>query len=145
MILWFLGLAPALVWLVFRDRALDYRLVAAGALAPDLVDVAFGGARAAHSVVTSAVLLVVVMLATRGRRRLRRRLLALPIGTFMHLVLDGAWQATRVFWWPAFGWGFRDAPLPSLDRPVLALIVMEIAGAIVLWRSWHLFARDPSR
>lgn len=139
MILWFVGLAPAFVWAVFRDRALDYRLVAAGALLPDVVDVAFGGARAAHSVLASAGLLVAVMVGTRGRRRARRRLLAIPIGTFMHLVLDGAWQATRVFWWPAFGPDFGRGSLPSLDRPLWLLAAMEAVGAFALWRSWHLF------
>ncbi|HUS61947.1 MAG TPA: hypothetical protein VMY34_07095 [Acidimicrobiales bacterium] len=140
MILWFVGLGPALVWLVFRDRALDYRLVAAGALLPDVLDAGFGGARAAHSVLAGALLLGVVMLATRGRRRVRRRVLAIPIGTFVHLALDGVWQTTRVFWWPLFGFGLAGAPLPSLDRPLVLTLMMEAVGAVVLWRSWHLFS-----
>ncbi len=38
MFLWFAGLAVVGVWKVFGDTSIDYRLVIAGALAPDLVD-----------------------------------------------------------------------------------------------------------
>ena len=132
MLLWFAGLSVALVWSVFRDPRLDYRLVLVGALLPDLVDGAFGGARVMHSVVASVVLLVAVMVATTGRRPLRRRLLAVPIGTFAHLVLDGAWIRTKVFWWPFFGTSFEGAGLPSFERPVVLLVLMEVAGLVAL-------------
>ena len=132
MLLWFAGMSVALVWSVFRDPRLDHRLVIVGALLPDVVDLVFGGARAMHSVVTSIVLLVVVMLATIGRRPLRRRLLALPIGTFAHLVLDGAWTRTKVFWWPFFGTSFEGAELPSFDRPVVLVVLMEVVGLVAL-------------
>ncbi|HSH60961.1 MAG TPA: hypothetical protein VK988_15250, partial [Acidimicrobiales bacterium] len=75
---WFAGLAVVVVWKVFQDTAVDYRLVMVGALAPDLVDALAGGLGVFHTVASSAVLLTLVMAATRGRRRLRRRLLALP-------------------------------------------------------------------
>ena len=134
MVLWFAGLSVALVWIVFRDPRLDYRLVVVGALLPDVVDGVFGGARVLHSVVASVALLVSVMLATIGRRPLRRRLLALPIGTFAHLVLDGAWTRTEVFWWPFFGRSFEGAGLPSFERPVVLLVLMELAGLVALVR-----------
>ena len=134
MLLWFAGLSVALVWSVFRDPRLDYRLVVVGALLPDVVDGVLGGARVLHSVVASVVLLVVVMLATQGRRPLRRRLLALPIGTFAHLVLDGAWTNTEVFWWPFFGTSFQGADLPSFDRPLVLLVLMEVVGLVTLLR-----------
>ena len=134
MLLWFAGLSVALVWSVFRDPRLDYRLVVVGALLPDVVDGVFGGARAMHSVLASVLLLVAVMVATTGRRPLRRRLLAVPIGTFAHLILDGAWVRTKVFWWPFFGTSFEDAGLPSLERPLLLLVLMEVVGLIALLR-----------
>src|SRR5690606_16128457 len=85
MLLWFLGSALGAVWLVFRDRRFDVRLLAVGAVLPEL-DVVFGGARVMHSLVFSLVLLAVVMAATFGRRPARKLWLGLPIGTMLHLV-----------------------------------------------------------
>lgn len=132
MIFWFAGMAFVLVWSVFRDTAIDYRLVMLGALLPDVVDAPFGGARAAHTLVVAVGLLVGVMLATRGRRAARRRLLALPIGVFAHLVLDAMWTRTGTFWWPVIGGGFTGDRLPSLERPVWLLVAMEVAGVVAL-------------
>ena len=133
MLLWFAGMAFVLVWTVFKDTAIDYRLVMAGALLPDVVDVWFGGARVLHSLTFSVVLLVAVMLATRGQRLRRRRLLAVPIGTFCHLVLDGMWTRTETFWWPFFGSAFEGSGLPSLGRPAWLVVALEVAGAAALW------------
>lgn len=134
MLLWFAGMSFVLVWTVFKDTAIDYRLVMAGALLPDLVDVGFGGARVLHTLTCSVVLLVVVMLGTRDRRLRRRRLLALPIGTFCHLLLDAMWTRTATFWWPFFGWRFETDGLPSFERPVLVTMALEVLGlAALLW------------
>jgi hypothetical protein len=144
-LLWFAGMAILAVWLVFRDPAIDLRLVVAGALLPDLVDVWFGGPRIMHTVAGSVGLLAVVMAVTVGRRLLRRRLLALPIGTFLHLVLDGAWTNTEVFWWPVFGLGFGDAALPSVARGWWNL-PLEVAGAAVLiWAYSRFRLYEPER
>ncbi len=140
MILWPAGLALVLVWMIFRDPAIDYRLVVMGALLPDIVDAPFGGARVMHTVLASVVLLLGVMLATRHRRPLRRRLLAVPIATFLHLVLDGMWTRTETFWWPFLG-RTLDGDLPPLVRPVGFLVLQELAGAAALawlWREWNL-------
>ena len=146
MLLWFAGGSLVLVWQVFRDPAIDYRLVIAGALTPDAVDVVLGGPRVLHTLVASAVLLVAVMLVTRHRRGIRRRLLALPIGTFLHLVLDAMWARTAVFWWPAFGPSFPGGGLPSLSRPVLLLALQEVAGAVALAWWWRRFRLgEPER
>jgi hypothetical protein len=143
---WFAGLAWVLVWHVFQDPAIDYRLVMVGALLPDLVDGPLGGARLLHTLVFSAGLLVLVMLATTGRRARRRQLLALPIGTFMHLVLDGVWTRTKLFWWPLFGSSFAGVGLPSLSRPIGLLAAQEAAGAAALWWCWRRFdLRRPDR
>lgn len=133
MLLWFLGGSLVITWLVFHDPAIDYRVLLLGAVLPDLLDPFFGGARALHSVTLSIVLLVVVMLATIGQRAARRRWLFLPIGTFLHLVLDGAFNRTRVFWWPFAGWSFGDAPLPSVERGWWT-VLLEAAGLVaILW------------
>jgi hypothetical protein len=145
-VLWFAGLSWVAVWQVFRDPAFDYRLVVVGALAPEVLDAPLGGARVAHTLAFSVALLAAVMVATRGRRVARRRLLALPIGTFLHLVFDGVWGRTEVFWWPLLGASFDGAPLPSVDRGVAAVIVQEVAGLLALAWCWRRFRlHEPDR
>lgn len=145
MLLWFAGLAFAAVWVVFKDPAIDHRLVIVGALVPDLIDVWTGGRWLAHTMLFSVVLLVAVMLGTRGRRLLRRQLLAIPIGTFLHLGLDGMWTDKDVFWWPAFGGSFGDRPLPSIERGWWNLL-LELLGALVLiWAYRRFQLQDPER
>lgn len=143
MLLWFAGVAVLLVWQVFRDPAIDYRLVIAGALVPDVVDGIAGGARVLHTLVAAVIVLVGVMLATRRHRVARKRLLAVPIGMFCHLLLDGVWTNGEQFWWPAMGSDFGDRPLPSLDRPVVLLVLMEAIGLFALVRNRRLLEREP--
>lgn len=145
MVLWFAGLSFLAVWLVFRDPAIDHRLVMAGALLPDVVDAASGGRWVAHSVTGAAILLAGVMLATRGRRLLRRRTLAVPIGVFFHLVLDAAWVDRDAFWWPFLG-GIGSDPLPVAARPLVVNLLLELAGAAALLWAWRRFRLDePDR
>lgn len=148
MLLWFAGASFVIVWSVFRDTAIDYRLVIAGALIADVIDAPFGGARVAHTLVASVVLLAAVMALTAGRRQWRRRLLALPIGTFCHLLLDAMWTRTHVFWWPFFGAGFGGEArgVPSFGRPVGVVVVEELLGLVALswaYRRFRLY--EPER
>ena len=69
-----------------------------------------------HSLAFSVALLVAVMAVTAGRKPQRKLLLGLPIGTFLHLVFDGAWATTDVFWWPFGGWDFGGHRLPEVQR-----------------------------
>jgi membrane-bound metal-dependent hydrolase YbcI (DUF457 family) len=99
-----------------------------------------------HSVAASVALLAVVMVATTTRRPARRRLLALPIGTFLHLALDGMWARAHVFWWPFLGRSFEGAGLPSFDRPVGVRALQEAAGAVALAWCWARFRLgEPGR
>ncbi len=144
MFLWFIGTAVVTVWYIFRDPRFDYRLLAVGAVLPDVIDLPSGFARWAHSITVSVAALVVVMLVTAGRKPIRRLLLALPIGMMLHLVFDGAFASTSVFWWPFTGsWG--AVRVPSLQRGWLN-ILFEIVGALLLawiWRRCEL--SDPQR
>ena len=56
-ILWFAGGAFIVVWAVFRDPAIDYRLVMAGAVLPDLGDGVLGSAGPMHTLSFAAGLL----------------------------------------------------------------------------------------
>jgi hypothetical protein len=145
-LLWFVGLSLVVVWLVFRSPALDYRMVALGALVP-LGDLATGGVWVLHTLAASIAVLVVVMLATTRHRLTRRRWLGLPIGMLLHLVLDGMWTMTETFWWPAFGADALGGPAPEVTRAPVVLVVLEAAGVLALvWftRRFDLLA-EPNR
>jgi hypothetical protein len=129
---WFVGLSVAIVWLVFRSPALDYRLVALGAVLP-LGDLVTGGVWVLHTLVAAVVVLLAVVLFTSRRRLLRRRWVGLPIGMFLHLVLDGMWTRTEAFWWPLFGWDALGERAPELSRGPVLLILGELAGLVALW------------
>lgn len=149
MVLWFVGTSVLTVWFVFRDQRFDYRWLVLGALLPDPVDALTGGAGVLHSVTGAVGVLVIVMLATVGRRRARKQLLGIPIGLFLHLVFDAAFNDTTVFWWPFSGGTFDDgghrARLPVAQRGAWNL-VLELAGAGMLWWIHRRFAlRDPRR
>ena len=66
----------------------------------------------------------------------------------LHLVFDGAWNNTEVFWWPFFGVSFDDDPLPILDRGWWSLPLEAIGVAICVWLWRHnrpRRSRPPSR
>ncbi|HUQ62395.1 MAG TPA: hypothetical protein VM121_01405 [Acidimicrobiales bacterium] len=138
MVLWPAGLALVVVWVVFKDPAIDYRVVVVGALLPDLFDVPFGGARVMHTLGAAVVVLVGVMLATCGHRHARRRWIFLPVGMFLHLVADGMWARTDIFWWPFFG-AALSGPLPALDHGAALLVAEEVVGALMLAWFWVRF------
>ena len=144
MFLWFIGTAVVSVWYIFRDPRFDYRLLAVGAVLPDVIDLPGGHAQWAHSLAVAVGMLLLVMVLTAGRKPIRRLLLALPIGMLMHLVWDGAFASTSVFWWPFTGsWG--NVRVPSLQRG-WSNVAFEAVGALLLawmWRRCEL--ADPQR
>jgi membrane-bound metal-dependent hydrolase YbcI (DUF457 family) len=134
-VLWFAGGAAVITWQVFRSPGLDYRVVMAGAVLP-VLDAVCGGVRPLHTLVAAVGALVGVMVATRRRRLVRRRWLGVPIGLFLHLVLDGVWSRTKLFWWPLFGTAGWRVRLPELSRGAVAA-VLEVAGAALLVWFWR--------
>lgn len=131
-------------WSVLRDPRFDYRLIALGALLPDLIDAPLGHRGVAHTLVGAVGLLTLVMLATINRRPLRKHLIAIPIGFLAHLVLDAVWANKALFWWPGFGsWGTSDI-LP----PLAIGVVRELIGlgvAVIIWRRFGLGDGDARR
>ena len=142
MFFWFLGTVLGAVWVVFRDPGFDVRPLAVGAVLPEL-DALFGGARVLHTLVFSLALMAVVMAATIGRRATRKRWLGLPIGTMLHLVVDGAWADAHVFWWPLDGWSFAGAPLPAAERGWWN-VPLELAGLAILGWFWRRAGLDDA-
>ena len=136
--LWFVATAVVTVWFVFRDPRFDYRLLIVGSVLP-LLDGVTGGAAVLHTLAFSLVLLALIMGLTVGHRRARQLWLGLPIGTLLHLVFDGAWADSALFWWPLGGSAF-DASLPEVARGGWS-VALELAGAVILAWVW----RGPRR
>ena len=143
MLIWFAVMSVVLTWWVFQSPALDYRMVALGSVLP-VLEVPFG-AGPLHSMVTPTVVLVVVMLATRGRRLVRRRWLGLPIGMYLHLVLDLAWTRSETFWWPFLGLDISWGGAFELDRGVATLLMELVAVAVGVWAYRRFGLDDPQR
>lgn len=145
MLLWFLGTSLVSVWYVFTDPRFDYRLLLVGSVLPDVIDLPGGYARWAHSLTVAVGTLAAVMLVTAGRKPIRRLLLGLPIGMLLHLVWDGAFASTKVFWWPFSGsWG--SVRVPSLQRGWFDVVLELIGAALLVW-AWRRFglARREAR
>jgi hypothetical protein len=157
---WHVGGALFLFRWIFRDPKVDVRFLALGAALPDLIDLPLGtlvladsvstGQAWAHSLLAPTVVTIVILLATRRGRR-RRTWMALAVGMFFHLLLDGMWTQTEVFLWPAFG------PIPPGPMPYWAGVidraladpwrwVKEVVGVtylVIVWIGAGL--NDPDR
>lgn len=134
MILWFAGLSFVLVALVFDSPGLDYRLVMAGSVFPSFESLT-GAPWVLHTLLASVAALVAVAISLRSRRLTQRRWVGVPIGMFFHLVLDGTWARTELFWWPAFGNVLGEGVTPELDRGWFVL-VLELIGLAALGWMW---------
>jgi len=133
MFFWFIGTSIATVWFVFHDKKFAYRLVVAGALAPDVIEVFLGHAGPLHSVVTMVAIMAAVMLITYGRKKSRSKMLAVVIGMFLHLVFDGAFTNTKMFWWPISGFRFGDYALPVFDRGLINTSLEMVGVLLIVW------------
>ena len=146
MLLWFAGTALIAMWFTFRDPAIDHRLIIAGALLPDVVDVFLGRTNLMPTLAAPILLLMGLMICAIGRRQFRRHALAVPIGMFWHSVFDGAWMNTEAFWWPFTGLTSGQTNIPLAERDLLLVVVMEIIGLALLTWSWRLMGMSqPAR
>lgn len=116
MLLYHVAGALLLFRYIFRDPKVDVRMLAFGAILPNLVDKPtgtllwaeyFGADRLfGHSLVFPTAIMTGALLATRRGRR-RRSIMAVAIGAMLHLLLDGMWTSAATFFWPFFGWAFE--------------------------------------
>lgn len=147
MLIWFAAASVVITFWVFQSPAIDYRLVALGSVLP-VGEVPFG-AGMLHSLLAPTLVLIVVMVATSKRRLIRRQWLGLPIGMYLHLVLDLA--APDSFWWPIRSLlGDSDAFLysetaPELSRGVWTLILEVVGVALAAWAYRRFGLEDPQR
>ncbi|HKZ30119.1 MAG TPA: metal-dependent hydrolase [Acidimicrobiia bacterium] len=162
MIFWHVGGTIAIFRYVFRDPKVDLRLLALGAILPDLIDKPLGtilfpslfnanSQVIGHTLLFSTVLMSVVLLTTH-RGRVRRRWMALAVGSLIHLLLDAMWLVQETFLWPAFGWEFPPGMAEYWSGLLERLfsdpwrIVQEVVGLgylIYLYRQNRL--SDPER
>lgn len=147
MFIWFAAASFLIVAMVFDSPAVDYRIVMLGAVAP-VFEGAVGGPWLLHTLAGCVVVFAGVVIATRGRRLAARRAVGLPIGLFLHLVLDGTWLNSSLFWWP-FGGGrpLGEGPVPEFDHLGTSL-VLEAVGvvlAIFVIRRFELAVPDRRR
>jgi hypothetical protein len=144
--LWFLSLSVLIVALVFQSSTVDYRMVALGSVLP-VAEVVLGGPYLLHTLTGSVVAMAAVMLVARGRRLVQRRWLGVPIGMFLHLVLDGTWTRTELFWWPFAGAdALGEGRLPEFDRPLGVVLLLEAVGlAVGIWLVRTNGLTDPAR
>lgn len=139
MLIWFAAGSVAIVWVIFRSPAVDYRVVALGSILA-LVEVPFG-VGPFQTLMLSVVALALTMALTVGHRLRRRRWLGIPIGMFLHLVLDASWSDQSVFWWPFTGWRFPDVSAPVIQRGIWSLLLELVGCMIALWL-WGEFGLD---
>lgn len=141
MLIWFAAAAVVFTFVVFRSPAIDYRLVALGAVLP-LLETPWG-VGPLHALLAPTALLVVVMLATRGRRLVRRRWLGLPIGMYLHLVLDAPFNEAATFWWPFLGTSFGADAAPEISRGWWSL-GLEVVGVLLAIWAYRRFGLDDA-
>jgi hypothetical protein len=131
MFLWFAAGSAVIVWAVFQSPAVDYRMVALGAVLP-LAEAPFG-AGFFETLLAPVAALALVMGATVGRRLVRRRLLGIPIGMFLHLVLAGAWTDTGIFWWPLGGGALYRESAPVVAHGWWSVLLELVGIWLAVW------------
>ena len=94
-------------WVKTLDRFLDIRLLLIGSMLPDIFDKPIGYFAFHNGRTLSHTLLFAVVTLALGiylyRRHRQTWLLALNIGTLVHLILDGMWLNPHVLFWPLLG------------------------------------------
>lgn len=118
------------------DR-IDYRLVAVGALLPDLVDkplgkVLFRGPLEDNGDVFGHTLLFALVILLPGIYLLARagdpRMLAMAVASLSHIALDPVNHAPQTLFWPLLGLDFPHVSLLDLR----ATIITEAAAGLIL-------------
>ena len=142
----------------------DYRVLAVGAMLPDLIDKPLFWLPLPEILDVSRLLghslllpLLLMVLWWAGPARLQRISLTLAVGSLMHLVLDGVLATPQTLVWPLLGWEFNQSgpgdlftslPIPwELPWNLNWLVVSELLGAAmcgVLALQWRWERRGRS-
>ncbi len=137
-----IGEAAGNKWLPHNTRGIlrftDYRLIAIGALLPDLIDKPLGiyllrrqlgsGRIYGHTLLFGlGLVLGGSLLARRGRHGL----LSLGLGVVTHIVTDLVMLSPRTFFWPLGGFRFRKQP--RLERWGWRMLRRYYRDSEVMW------------
>ena len=151
MLFWHVGATIAFVRYAFRDRRMDLRFLALGAVVSDVIDTPIGALGWSsfqtvrlwsHGIVFASLAMVAVLVFTR-RGPTRKRWMLLAVGIMMHLLLDAMWNEPATLWWPFLGSGFTATGLPTFGSYVIDVLtnpvmwmgeVVGLSYLIVLWR-----------
>jgi hypothetical protein len=153
--------AERVVWRLFRsnpsgapgERAepsppslFDYRLVALGALLPDIIDKPLAwfilvdrvedNHLFAHTMLFGLALgLPGLYFAQRGNPLL----ISLACGVITHILCDPVLREPRSLLWPLYGWTFHSTYGKGNGLPINLTLdfVLGSLGLIVLWRQWR--------
>ncbi|MCZ7629246.1 MAG: hypothetical protein M5U19_09345 [Microthrixaceae bacterium] len=142
MLIWYAASAVVITFVVFRTPTIDYRLVALGAVIP-VIEAPLGSGPM-HALIIPTLVLAVIMALTRRRRLLRRQWLGLPIGMYLHLVVDAVANVPEVFWWPFLGWSFGSAEAPEVGRGWWSAVLEGIGAVLAIW-AYRRFGLDDAR
>lgn len=141
-----------------RARPLiDYRLLFAGSILPDIIDKPLGiylladqlgnGRIFAHTLLFALVLLGSGFALYRLRRNTGG--LVLAGGVFAHLILDSIWLTPRTFLWPLFGLAFDKHSTEDWMSGILdallakpGVYIPEIIGLVLLVAFFYPLVRD---
>lgn len=94
----------------------DFILLIIGSLLPDIIDKPLGlivyhgfgnGRLIAHTLIFNLVLFLLIFI-------FKRRLLIIPIASFLHLIGDKMWKEPKILFYPFLG-DFPKKPIISLD------------------------------
>jgi hypothetical protein len=145
MLLWHLAGTLWLFRWVFRDPRVDVRFLAVGAVLPDLIDLpasliaGLDGRAWAHSLLFASLLMVVVLIVLRRGAR-RKQWMALAVGVFFHLLLDGMWVEGETLFYPFLGFGFAEGGdswgAGGANLASWWTWAGELVGAGYLWWVW---------
>ena len=143
-------------------KLMDYRLLAVGAILPDMIDKPLSWLVLPESLDTTRLiahtllfplLLLVVWRLFSGRRL--NFLLPLAIGSALHLLLDGMFTMPNTLLWPFMGWDFIDGrhsdlfsslPIPwSLPWNVHWLVFSGLLGGLFIARTLFKVWRERSQ
>jgi len=121
----------------------DYRLVALGALLPDMIDKPLAwwfladrledDHLVAHTLLFAYALAIPALyLAWRGERRL----ISVSAGMIVHRLCDPMWRETDTLLWPFNGWTFHHSTGPDFAIYLVLELAAGAALLVVLRRLW---------
>ena len=159
MLFWHVGATIAFVRYAFRDRNMDLRFLALGAVLPDVIDTPIGALGWSsfetvrlwsHGIIAASLAMVAVLILTR-RGPSRKRWMLVAVGIMMHLLLDAMWNEPATLWWPFLGSEFTSTGpatfasyvVDVVENPVMWLgEAVGLVYLIVLWRRAGLSDRE---